>query len=483
MKKILLFCIPALMFATSCKDLDEYDNINPKAATTVPGVSLVSNAQRMLANTINTPDYNTNPFWFYSQHWAATTYPDESQYIIETRSINRFFWDALYRDVLSDLNEGKKIITADPFTTIADPATKEKVRKNQLAATEVLEVYTWSVLVNTFGDVPYTEALNANNVLPKFDDDAAIYNDLVIRLDKAIGMFDVSAAGLGTGDLYYNGNVANWIKFANSLKLRLGMTLADVDAAKAKTMVDAAAPNVFTSNADNAKITYLSALPNRNLLYESLVQSGRTDFVGANTLIDRMNATNDPRLNEYFKPVGTTTAFKGGVYGNPNSYENYSAPGAMLENPTLPGMLLTYSEVEFLLAEAAERGFAVNGTAIEHYNAGVTASITQWGGTAAEAVTYLAQPSVSYLTATGDYKQKIGTQKWIALYGQPTQAWTEWRRLDAPALVKPAAAISEIPLRLPYPSTEANLNTTNYKAAATAMGGDIVTSRIFWDKL
>jgi len=483
MKRILLFCIPALVFVTSCKSLDDYDNVNPKAATTVPGVSLVSNAQRVLVNTINTPDYNINPFRFYVQYWAATTYPDESQFVIETRSINRFFWDPLYRDVLSDLNEGKKVITADPLTTISDPVTKEKVRNNQLAAVEVLEVYTWSVLVNTFGDIPYTEALDPENVLPVFDDDAAIYNDLVVRLDKAIGMFDPTAAGLGTGDLYYNGNVASWVKFANSLKLRLGITLADVDAAKAKTMVEAAAPKAFTSNADNAKLTYLTALPNRNQLYESLVQSGRTDFVGASTLIDQLVVTNDPRLNEYFKPVGTTSTYKGGAAGSPNSYDNYSAPGAMLESPTLPGMLLTYSEVEFILAEAVERGFAVGGTAMEHYNKGVTASIMEWGGTEAEATTYLAQSTMAYITASGTYKQKIGNQKWIALYGQPTQAWTEWRRLDAPNLVKPAAAISAIPLRLPYPTTEANLNVTNYKAAAAAIGGDVVTTKIFWDKL
>jgi len=482
MKRILLFCIPALVFVTSCKSLDDYDNVNPKAATTVPGTSLVSNAQRVLVNTLNTPDYNINPFRFYVQYWAATTYPDESQFIIATRQINRYFWDPLYRDVLSDLNEGKKLITADPLTTISDPAIKERVRNNQLAAVEVLEVYTWSVLVNTFGDIPYTEALNADNVLPTFDDDVAIYNDLVTRLDKAIGMLDPTAAGLGTGDLYYSGNVASWIKFANAVKLRLGMTLADVDATKAKTMVEAAAPNAFKSNADNAKLTYLSALPNRNQLYESLVQSGRNDFVGASTLIDRLLSTNDPRLNEYFKTVPDTTIYKGGVAGSPNSYGNNSAPGAMLENPTLPGMLLTYSEVEFILAEAVERGFAVEGTATEHYNKAVTASVMEWGGTEVEATAYLAQPAVAYASAPGDFKQKIGTQEWIALYNQPTQAWTEWRRLDAPNLVKPAAAISAIPLRLPYPTTEANLNVTNYKAASAAIGGDEVTTKVFWDK-
>ncbi|RDC64486.1 SusD/RagB family nutrient-binding outer membrane lipoprotein [Adhaeribacter pallidiroseus] len=487
MKRILLFFIPALIFATSCKDLDDYDNINPKAPQIVPGATLVSNAQRMLVNTINTPDYNINPFRFYVQHWAATTYPDESQFVIENRAVNRFFWNPLYRDVLGDLHEGKRIITNDPLSNIVDATIKEKVRNNQLATIEVLEVYTWAVLVDTFGDIPYTEALNIENVLPKFDDDAAIYSDLVIRLDKAISMFDPDQVGLGTGDLYYNGNVASWIKFANSLKLRLGMTLADVAPDKAKAMVEAAAPNVFTSNAEDTQLNYLSVLPNRNQLYESLVQSGRNDYVGTSTLIDPMIATNDPRLNEYFKTVPDSSFYKGGTAGAPNSYANNSAPGAMLENPTLPGMLLTYSEVEFLLAEAVERGFVLTGTAAgtaeAHYNKAVTASIAEWGGTEAEAEDYLAQSTIAYATAPGDWKQKIGYQKWISLYSQPTQAWTEWRRLDAPNLKKPELAISEIPLRLTYPTTEANLNATNYAAAAAAIGGDVVTSRIFWDKM
>ncbi|GGK59160.1 SusD/RagB family nutrient-binding outer membrane lipoprotein [Rufibacter glacialis] len=480
MKRILYFCLPALLFASSCVDsLDDY-NINTKATNVAPGVTLVSSAERSLSNIITSSNVNNNPFRFYVQHWAATTYPDESQFVIDTRQVNRNFWEPLYRDVLRDLKEAKGTITADAFL---DP----KIKANQLASIEVLEVYAWSVLVNTFGDIPYSQALDINVILPKYDDDAAIYADLTTRLDKAIGMFDATASGLGSGDLIYGGNVGNWIRFANSLKLRLGMTLVDVEPAKAKTMVEAAARNVFTSNAQSAKIVYLATTPNNNPVHSDLVLSGRADYVGANTLIERLNTLKDPRIDEYFKEVEddddtNPTFFKGGTAGAPNSYSANSAPGSMLEDPTNPGMLLSYSEVEFLLAEAVERGFAVGGTAAAHYHAGITASILEWGGTEAEALAYIAQPTVNYLTATGNYKQKIGTQKWIALYNNPVEAWKEWRRLDAPNLVKPSLAISEIPLRLTYPTTEFNSNGENVKAASAAIGGNTVTAKLFWDK-
>ncbi|MGY0040065.1 SusD/RagB family nutrient-binding outer membrane lipoprotein [Pedobacter sp. NJ-S-72] len=154
-------------------------------------------------------------------------------------------------------------------------------------------------------------------------------------------------------------------------------------------------------------------------------------------------------------------------------------------------LLLDYPETEFALAEAVERGFNVGGTAADHYNKAVTASILYWTGTADEATTYLARPDVAYATANGNYKEKIGTQKWIALYNRGFESWTEWRRLDFPKLAPPTAATAPagqtvpagltIPLRLIYPIGEQTLNGANYSAAAAAMGGDAVTSRMFWD--
>jgi hypothetical protein len=476
MKKTLLFCSTALFLATSCVDsLTDY-NVNPKTATKVTAVTLVSNAERTLARNMASPNVNLNNFRLYVQYWAQTTYFDESIYNLSSRPIPGTFWTAFYRDVLADLREARKIITADPLIS-------EAQRKNQLAIADVLEVYSWSTLVDTFGDIPYKNALDISNGLPSYDKAADIYNDLFTRLNADIANMDENSdSGNFTngGEMYYKGDIAQFKKFANSLKLRLAMNVADVDAGKAKQYVQEAAPGVFTSNADNAKLNFLSTAPSTNPLWEDLIQSGRYDFVGASTFINKLNALNDPRRSSYFKLAANGT-YRGGVYGTNNNYASYSAPGEKLEDPTLPGVLLSYSEVEFLLAEGAERGFTVGGTAASHYENAVTASIEEWGGTAASAATYLAQPSVAYATASGDYREKIGIQKWIALYGQPVDAWREYRRLDYPALVAPAQALTALPLRLTYPVIEQNLNKASYTAASAAIGGDKVTTKIFWD--
>lgn len=143
-------------------------------------------------------------------------------------------------------------------------------------------------------------------------------------------------------------------------------------------------------------------------------------------------------------------------------------------------MLLDYSEIEFFLAEARERGYNAGGTAQQHYNNAVNASIVYWGGTVADAASYLSQPAVAYSSA--NWKQLIGVQKWIALYNRRWDAWIEWRRLDYPQLTQAVDAQSEIPLRYPYPVNEQNVNQENYEAAAAAIGGDFVETKLWWDK-
>ena len=379
--------------------------------------------------------------------------------------------------MLSNLNEAKRLI---PNSGAAPTNVPANVQKNQQACVEILTIYTWKTLVDTYGNIPYTEALDFNNTQPKYEDAKTIYASLFTRLDAALAALDPAEAGMGSADILYNGNVASWIKFGNSLKLRMALTIADDDDAKARTAAQQAAPNVFTSVNDRAQLQFVASPPNTNPLWEDLVQSGRADFVGTSFFIDTLKALNDPRIGQYFKPRNGN--YVGGVYGTRNTYSRYSAPGVKLESPTLPGVLLSYSEVEFLLAEAVERGYAVGGTAASHYNAAVTASVIEAGGSTADAATYLAQPSVAYATATGTYRQKIGLQKWIALYDQPVTAWIEWRRLDTPSLTAPALALTDIPVRFPYPSTELNLNGANNAAAAAAIGGDVVTTKVFWDK-
>ena len=165
-----------------------------------------------------------------------------------------------------------------------------------------------------------------------------------------------------------------------------------------------------------------------------------------------------------------------------SAYAQYSYVFPAITAPAFPSLLLDYSEVELLLAEAIERGFNVGGTAITHYNNAVTASITYGGGSAVEATAYLAQPTVNYATASVNYKEKIGIQKWIALYNRGWDAWNEWRRLDYPQLEPASDALSNIPVRFPYPVNEQNVNRLNYEQASIAIGGDDVATKLWWDK-
>lgn len=478
MKKIFAFLLLAFSVA-ACSDDFEEDLIDPKSPTEVPAGALFTNAQRNLVDQLTTPNVNSGIFRLLAQQWANTTYPEESRYDLVTRNIPQNFWYTMYRDVLMDFRESKNIITED--ATFTDAAQKA----NQLAIIEVMEVYSWSVLVNTFGDIPYTEALNPDNVYPKYDDDAAIYADLFTRLDAAIATLNAGKASSSFvgADLIYDGDVASWIKFANSLKLRLGMTIADADPAKAKAIVEAAVlSGVFTSADDNAAFAYTNATPNVNPVWTDLVESKRNDFVAANTLVDVMNTLNDPRRSAYFTEVGGV--YKGGIYGNNNTYSTFSHVNPAITVPEFESLLLSYSEVKFYLAEAAARGFNVGSTATEHYNTAITASMNYWGITSeAQINAYLAQPSVAFNAA--NWRERIGVQKWISLYNRGFEAWTEFRRLDYPQLKSPIAyspAYDIVPVRYPYPPSEKTLNQANVNAAGSAIGGDAATTKIFWDK-
>lgn len=474
MKRILSYMLAVIVVvAASCKkDISDL-NIDPKNPSTSPSYTFFTNAERTLSNTLTSSNVNLNIFRLIVQHWQETQYPEESQYDLGTREINDNIWNALYRDVIRDLREAKTLIPGD--VTGADK------QANEIAIAEILEVYTWYYLVTSYGDIPYTEAMDIEKPFPVYDDAKTIYYDLLDRLDAAIGSLNASAESFGGADIIYNGDPAKWKKFANSLKLRMGITIADDDANKAKSVIESAvASGVFTSNADNAVLKYLGAPPNTNPIWVDLVQSGRDDFVAASTLVDELEALNDPRIDNFFTFDQTGTGYSGAPPGMQSAYAQYSHVEPGITEPDFPGLLLDYAEVSFYLAEAAQRGFAVGGTAAQHYNNAVTASIVYWGGTVGEATAYLAQPAVAYNAA--NYKQRIGTQQWIAFYNRGYDAWNSWRRLDYPQLQPAHDALSDIPVRYPYPVNEQNVNRLNYEAASEAIGGDDVTTKLWFDK-
>lgn len=478
MKKYIIAI--GLLSLFGCND-DHYEelNVNPMEPSEVPATFLLTSATKSLFDRMISTNVNDNIFRLVAQYWNETTYTGETNYDLTERNINGRLWTELYTDVLFDLKDAKTRVQETEITG----SFPQEMKDNQVAIIGLMEVYTWQILVDTFGDIPYSEALQGlDNTLPAYDDAATIYADLLTRVSTDISSIDTSADGFGSDDIIYEGDVAKWKKFGASLKLKLAMQLADVNTSVAQTAVtEAVSAGVFTSNDDNFTLFYLPAIPNNNPLYTDLVQSGRTDFVAANTIIDYMNPLNDPRRSIYFRENLGAGVFVGATYGNSSSYVLNSQPGDILHTIDLPGTLLDYAEVEFLLAEATERGFAVGGTAVSHYNAAITANMEYWGVNSSDITTYLAQPDVAYATAPGTWKEKIGKQFWLAMYNRGFEGWTHWRRLDAPTLNIAAFSQQNVPHRYIYPVDEYLLNGTNCNAAASAIGGDELTTKLFWD--
>ncbi len=485
MKKILIILLAFLAVSCSKQKLADL-NKDVKNPTNVPGNTLFSNAEKNLSDQDVSLNVNVNDFDLWSQYLTETTYTDESNYNIFSRNVPNNAWTVYYRDILENLKRSDSLIKLEKPVFASDVAAQ----KNKFAIIDIVSCYAWDQMETMWGNIPYKQALNINNVLPAYDDALTIHKDLISRVTADVAALDVSNGSFGSADLIYGGDVSMWKAFANGLLVKMAIQIANVSAQSAlvKTTITNAMGGAISSAAGNAMFNYLNASPNTNPLYVDLVMSGRSDYVAANTIIDKMLSLKDPRLPLYFDQNLGTDTYKGGQYGHSSAFPNYSHINTNISNtPTFPHPLMTYSEIQFYLAEAAARGI-ISGDAATYYDNAVTASIEFWGGTAAQATAYLAQPGVAYVAGSwsaGDTRTKIATQAWISFYLRGYLGWTEWRRLDAPAMNEPpspASGVVTFPYRFPYPSGEQTLNGANYTKAASAIGGDKMSTKLYWDK-
>ncbi|HEY0091027.1 MAG TPA: SusD/RagB family nutrient-binding outer membrane lipoprotein [Flavobacterium sp.] len=485
MKKIIFSLALLTIIMSGCDNNTDDFNNNQDAQYDVSPEVLFTNAQVELANQMTTPSVNLNPFRFFSQYWAQTTYNDETRYRLTTRAVADNHWNNLYRNVLGNLQSAKDLVAAQSVPAGVPAGEWQINHKNQLAIIEILQVYTFQVLVDSFGDIPYSQALNTNILLPVYDDDAAIYPQLITRLNNAIADLDESGESWVNSDVIYNGDVGLWHLFANSLKVKLGINLADVNPGLAQSTIESAfAAGVILNNSQNATFEFSGSAPNYNPLYGDLEASNRNDFVAADTFINSLTALDDPRIAVYFNDV--EGQYIGGIYGAANNnYASFSQIGDRFRAAGLPSELFEASEVNFYLAEAAARGYSVGNTAEHYYNEGIRMSFEYWGLPATEAEDYLAMPEVAFATASTDWREMIGMQEWVAFYNRPFESWNSYRRLDFPQLQAPtnavAAAEGEVPKRLPYPVSERTVNNAQYVAASAAIGGDKMITHVFWD--
>lgn len=473
--KTLKYILCAMVLVLGIASCEQPDNINPKAATEVPIGTLFTNATVNLVNTVNSMSVNTNINRLIMQYWQECTYFTESRYNFQDRKIPDNYARSFYKDVMMDLKEAKTLLAEKEYT-----GTLAIERDNQVAMCDILQVYAMQCVVDAFGDMPYSEALlGIEDPTPVYDGAASIYADLLTRIAADIAALDASQGGFGSADLLYQGSTAKWKAFAASLQLRLGMRLADVNSSAASAAASAAIAAGVIGSEDESTILYYSGVsPHVNTIYSGFTISGRKDYIPTLTIVDMMVGMDDPRVELYFTAYPEAGTYTGAIPGldGAQSFNNYSHFADRFMQAGFEAILFDYSETLFLMAEAAERGF-ISGDAEALYGDAVTASIEYWGGTAADAATYVA--ANAYDNSTWE---SLATQKYIALYNRGTEAWAEWRRLDFPILNVPEGMVyGDIPSRWPYPYDEIKNNKANYTAAAAAIGGDDHRTKLFWD--
>ncbi len=415
MKLVSLFILTVLLLLSSC---ERPDNVDPKAPVEVPVESLWTSALRDGLAHIDDMSQNVSVSRFLCQYSSQVQYVDPSRYQFSDRQIPDGYWNRNYL-VLRDLKEVKNLLSREQQNL-----TELVHRKiaNQKAIVDIVEVLMVHNLVDIFGNVPYTEALGGyGNTAPVYDDARTIYYDLQFKLTASIETLQsgVAFGSWGAEDLVYGGDVTMWKKFASTLKMRMALRLADVDEITARNELAAAIAVGPLEEGEAMQLPWLGITPHVNTIY-NMFAGGRNDYVPSKTIIDIMEALGDARMPAYFTKVDTSTergveklAYVGLRYGvvASSNYPKLSHFSDEMFAPDFPATMACHAEVEFLLAEAAARGFTTPGTAQEHYEAGILESHAFWGVTTDPA--YLTHPDVAWDPARA--KELIGTQKWIAL--------------------------------------------------------------------
>ena len=489
---IAVVCGLALMGASACDNSKLTSvNKNPNSPEQVSAALLFPTATISSVRIARaTMEITPSAFVHWPQYFAEYQYPEISFYQFRPTTADGW-WNTWYTGPLEDYAQAlRQTIEAD--------------RPNQTGPILVMRAFDYSIMTGIWGDIPFTEANQADNanITPVYDKQQVIYDSLLTNLKDAAGMLGGAGPGYGNQDPVYAGDAAEWKKLANSLRARLGLNLSNVDPARAKTEVSAAiAAGGFESNDDNAQINWPGDNINDNPWYDTEKEGNgtRDDARLSVTFIDTLEHLNDPRLAVFARPVqdptcgpaaGCTAVLAGNYRGMPNGLQagdagnwgpKASRPGLQVFAATQPSYIMTYAEFSFIKAEAAERGW-ISGSAAQFYKDGITAAMQMWGVSDADIATYLAQSQVAYKGGQAGLAQ-IGVQKWIALFTQGYEAWSEWRRTGYPNLtpaLNAATPDGQIPRRVVYPQTEQSFNNANLQAAITAQGGSDALNMRLW---
>lgn len=468
----------ALFAVSACTDDFDEMNTSPNDPTSISPQFLLpyaieSSVDRYWGHRIRFERLNLDGAVLWMHYLSRNIYSNEGDNYSVSPALIANNWKGFYNDGLVNF---QRIITISG-------EGGETPNPNYEGVALVMRSWVFSILTDCYGAIPYSEALKgtAEEAIysPVYDSQEAVYAGLLNDLKLANEKLTVGGSAIA-GDILYSGDILKWKKFANSLRLRLANRQAakkpaESQAIMAEIIGDAATYPVFTSNDDNATLKHTSVLPSNNEWHQVMVQDGRTDWNISETLADKLNSLNDTRITVYAQP-NSTGEYSGIPNGLPDAIattylSTASKLGAYFMDAAAPSVVMTLSELNFILAEAALDG-DIAGDAQTYFEAGIKASYEQYA---------LTVPTDYYANVGAATKEKVIEQKWIALFGQGIEAWTEYRRTGFPVLPRDSRAVFDndgvLPTRIRYPSSEESLNGDNEKAGVTLNGGqnDMVT--------
>ncbi|MET7258488.1 SusD/RagB family nutrient-binding outer membrane lipoprotein [Dyadobacter jiangsuensis] len=510
MRRLFIYAaaLAVLIGANSCDSGFEEVNKNPVLATDIDPIYLFSNAE--FSSAIATQNYQMQIVQQINTPYTGVVEGGNHNALSDPNSNANF--NSLY------LQNGP----VNLLTTVIAKTKDNPARSNLYNMSRIWKAYVFMVLVDTYGDVPYSQAgkafLEGIN-LPKYDDQKVIYQDLIKELQEGTKALDASKP-IESGDLFFKGNIAQWKKLGNSLLLRAGMRYSKIDPATAKSVVaialDPANGGVQSSNADNAYIAFNSTFNHPLAGYFQGTERGNV-YMGK-AFIDYLKTSGDPRLQviavKYEAPSNplatagaenTTPADQDGMPYGYNESTIANAPGfpgkigsafkySQINRRTVgkidaPEFFITWSQTLLLQAEAVQRGWAT-GNVKDLYEAGVKAHMSQLP-TYDVLATIPAASQEAYLTANpfvpAKALEQINNQYWISSFLNGSEAWANFRRSGFPTLPinnypGKDPSVKDFIKRLVYPVRERSVNEANYNEAVARMGPDELGTPVFWDK-
>ncbi|TZF84907.1 SusD/RagB family nutrient-binding outer membrane lipoprotein [Pedobacter sp. BS3] len=422
-------------------------------------------------------------------------------------NLGPYLWDGWFSQ-LTNFKDIYRLSSTDP-----------NYNKSYMGISLICQSWIYSLLTDTFGDVPYFDSNKARTdkvYEPAFDKQKDIYLDIFSKLEEANTLLAANTAITAGSDPVFSGNISRWRKFGNSLYLRLLLRLsgkAEVAGdciAKIKQIVNTDAPAypVMAGNDDSAILRWTGIAPYISPYYTIRAADFRAPAI-CSFFIDNLVRWQDPRINITYGTGGVNrwgiAPYSGEFLGVPSGYaqgqgdakksyfysldqtvSGITPPAINLQSEPMTGMIMNYAELQFILAEAAAKGW-ISGSPETYYNNGTKSSITLWlPSWSVDVATYLANADIQWVdTESLDEKmEKIHLQKYYSLFLTDLQQWFEYRRTGHPVLPKGSGLKNNgiMPARLRYPVYVQSTNPANYKLAIASQGPDAISTQVWWQK-